>query len=60
MSIRDVKGLPYTALPEVLIGDEVRLKQILINLCKNGLKFTRKGAVQILASYDMSRSMLVI
>jgi two-component system, sensor histidine kinase len=34
-------------LPENLIGDQLRLKQILLNLLSNAIKFTRQGAVTI-------------
>ncbi|MEA3444940.1 MAG: response regulator [Bacteroidota bacterium] len=34
-------------IPKVLIGDPVRLKQILINLINNALKFTSKGGIQV-------------
>lgn len=37
------------AIPEYLIGDKLRLSQILINLVSNALKFTHDGKVKITA-----------
>jgi PAS domain S-box-containing protein len=40
-----------TKIPEVLVGDPVRLHQIILNLVSNSLKFTTKG--QITVSVDL-------
>ncbi len=36
-----------TQVPEVVIGDEVRLSQVLINLLSNAIKFTQQGAIEV-------------
>lgn len=48
----DAKGLEVIAhidpaLPECVMGDEARLRQILFNLCGNAVKFTQQGEIAI-------------
>lgn len=41
-----------TPLPETIISDPTRLRQILTNVVGNAVKFTGKGNVELVASYD--------
>ncbi len=36
-------------MPSVLFGDEIRIKQIIINLLNNAVKYTSKGSVSLRA-----------
>ena len=52
------KGLEYKMdidlnLPNRLHGDIVRIRQVLINLINNGVKFTREGSVTLKVTGDM-------
>jgi two-component system, sensor histidine kinase and response regulator len=35
-------------IPQMLIGDTLRLKQVLYNLLSNAIKFTEEGFVQLI------------
>lgn len=50
------KGLVFifeekSALPDIVLGDEKRLRQILINLLSNAIKYTDSGAVEFTVRY---------
>jgi two-component system, sensor histidine kinase len=58
------KGLSYrlqlkTELPEVLVGDAVRLSQVLVNLLSNAVKFTAQGEVTLsVSSRALTKNMI--
>lgn len=56
----DQKGLEWVShlapgLPEILVGDPTRLRQIVNNLLDNAVKFTAQGGIQLSASAQEGR-----
>lgn len=47
-------------IPEKIVTDPVRLKQIIINLCNNAVKFTGKGGVNVKVLFQSDEALLKI
>jgi len=66
MSVRaDAKGIELNAalgpdLPISMQSDPVRLRQVLVNLIGNAIKFTEIGSVAIKANYDTKNRLLSV
>jgi len=55
-----IKDLRFTvnienSIPDLLIGDAVRLTQILVNLVNNAIKFTNSGGIEINVTADKKK-----
>jgi len=58
------KGLKFVfdcqfPIPKIIQSDPTRLKQILINLCGNAIKFTAEGTVTLRVNYDKLQHKMV-
>ena len=45
-------------IPSMLNGDEIRIRQILLNIINNAIKYTEKGSVDVKISFDRDKSVL--
>ena len=58
------KGLEYRVsvnfpVPERIVNDPTRLKQVLLNLCNNAIKFTEQGCISLSLSWPQKNLMSV-
>ena len=59
------KGLEYDLkicedIPSVMFGDEIRIRQVMLNLINNAIKYTQKGKVAVSVSFDRDKQMLCV
>ncbi|MBO4904349.1 MAG: response regulator [Lachnospiraceae bacterium] len=59
------KGLAYEldvdpTIPSLLRGDEIRIRQIILNITNNAIKYTDEGSVNIKIGFDHDKNKLVI
>lgn len=47
-------------MPDMIVSDERRLKQVLINLISNALKFTESGTIMVQSQFDHKTKLLRI
>ena len=56
----DLRVTVDKSVPKTLVGDPLRISQILLNLCNNAIKFTEQGFIEVNFSYTLAESCLHI
>lgn len=65
MKMAKDKGLSYELkiaqdIPSVMMGDEIRIRQVMLNLINNAIKYTSEGGIGIDISFDHRSDTLMV
>ena len=65
MAKAEDKGLSYELtvdpdIPSVMYGDEIRIRQVILNIVNNAIKYTEKGSIKIFVGFKNDEKKLVV